>query len=117
MHRSPSEKTAASVRRLAAMAQLGESPGAIEATLAQELKESLAADQVHMIQLDEAGATTQVATMTEEGTEHWPVAAGPQAAAIALVAAPGRPAVVSNARRVGALPTELVTRFSIATAA
>ena len=118
MRRSGTDELSASVRLLATMAQRGEAPGSIGAALAQELTLVLDADQVHIVELDNEGRATSAVS--------YPAGADPDentldpengATAIAVVISTGRPAVVSDARRAGALPPELVNGYAMATAA
>lgn len=78
---------------------------------------TLGADQVHIVELDEDDRPiTAMSLVSEAGHENRPLHPNGPAKAVAWVADSGQAAVVSDARRPGVLPSELVTSFSIATA-
>jgi diguanylate cyclase (GGDEF)-like protein len=105
------------IRRLASIAQDGEPPALLRQALAEELIEVLGADQAHIVDLDEHDRPVGAISVSTDATpETRALNESAQATAVFWVAQSCQPAVCSDARRPGVLPTELVTHFSIATA-
>ncbi|HWI21818.1 MAG TPA: GGDEF domain-containing protein [Baekduia sp.] len=105
------------IHRLAAMAQRGESPSTLRHALAEELLTVLGADHVHIVELDDEQRPVRAVSVTgvDRAEEHALSAAVP-ASAVAWVAATGKSAVVSDARRPETLPAELVSHYTLLTA-
>jgi diguanylate cyclase (GGDEF)-like protein len=106
------------IRRLASIAQHGESPATMRRALAEELIFVLGADQAHIVELGESGGpASAISVLADVPAEEHALDEDGTATAVAWVAQSGRPAVTSDARRPGTLPSGIVTHYSIATAA
>jgi diguanylate cyclase (GGDEF)-like protein len=106
------------IRRIAALTQHGDAPRALRRALADELVAVLNADQAHVVELDEQQRpVSAISVFADAAPEEQKLDETTPSSAIDWVARSCQSAVTSDARRPGTLPAELVTRYSIATAA